>query len=132
MGDGSLLLVLPGQNGLHVAPEVCVWTQEGVKQQGHGALAPALEAFGQVIQVLGVVRRSEGLLGQGCRALRSHPNIGVVRPTWKMPPSQKERVRGSALKALTSPAAELAYSFAEPGISRAYGSRNAFSGESVF
>ena len=53
VGDGSLLLVLPGEDRLHVAPKVCVWAQEGIKQQGHRALAPAFKAFGQVIQVLG-------------------------------------------------------------------------------
>lgn len=52
VGEGSLLLQLPGEDGFHVAPEVCVWAQEGIKEQGHGALASALEAFGQVIQVL--------------------------------------------------------------------------------
>lgn len=59
MGDGSLLLVLPGENGLHVSPKVCVWAQEGIKEQGHRALAPAFEAFRQVIQVLEGVHRSE-------------------------------------------------------------------------
>lgn len=52
VGDGSLLLVLPGEDRLHVSPKVCVWAQEGIKEQGHRALAPAFEAFGQVIQVL--------------------------------------------------------------------------------
>lgn len=60
MGDGSLLLVLPGENGLHGSPKVCVWAQEGIKEQGHRALAPAFKAFRQVIQVLEVVHRSEG------------------------------------------------------------------------
>lgn len=80
MGDGSLLLVFPGKNGLHVSPEVCVWAQEGVKEQGHRALAPAFEAFRQVIQVLEGVHGSEGPLDQGCPVLRSHPSIRVAKP----------------------------------------------------
>jgi hypothetical protein len=52
MGDGSLLLEPPGEDGIQVAPKVCVWAQEGVEEQGHRALAPAFKAFGQVIQVL--------------------------------------------------------------------------------
>lgn len=52
MGDGSLLLVLPHEDGLHVSPKVCVWAQEGIKEQGHRAFASAFEAFKQVAQVL--------------------------------------------------------------------------------
>ena len=52
VGDGSLLLVLPGEDRLRVSPKVCVWAQEGVKEQGHWALTPAFKAFGQIIQVL--------------------------------------------------------------------------------
>lgn len=49
VGDRSLLLVPPGEDGLHAAPKVRVWAQEGVKEQGHRALAPAFQAFGQVV-----------------------------------------------------------------------------------
>lgn len=49
VGDGSLLPVLPGEDGLHVSPKVCVWAQEGIKEQGHRALAPAFKAFRQVL-----------------------------------------------------------------------------------
>lgn len=49
VGDGSLLPVLPGEDRLHVSPKVCVWAQEGIKEQGHGALAPAFKAFRQVL-----------------------------------------------------------------------------------
>lgn len=80
VGDGSLLLVLPGEDGLHVSPKVSVWTQKGVKEQGHGALAPAFKAFGQVIQVLGWGGcRSEGPPGKCPLVLHSHPNIGGWR-----------------------------------------------------
>ena len=51
MGDGSLLLVLPHEDGLQVSPKVCVRAQEGIKEQGHRAFASAFKAFGQVTQV---------------------------------------------------------------------------------
>lgn len=65
VGDGSLLLELPGEDGLRVAPKVCVWAQEGVKEQGHGALAPAFEALRQVIQVLEGSGTGQGPPGKG-------------------------------------------------------------------
>lgn len=60
MGDGSLLLVLPHEDGLQVSPKVRVRAQEGIKEQGHRAFASAFKAFGQVTQVLERVHRSEG------------------------------------------------------------------------
>lgn len=89
MGDGSLLLELPGEDGLHVSPKVCVWAQEGIKEQGHGALAPAFEAFRQVIQVLEGAHESEGLLAAGCPVPLSHPNIRQLE-RWGKAASQKE------------------------------------------
>lgn len=79
VGDGSFLLVLPGEDRLHVSPEVCVWAQEGIKEQGHRALAPAFEAFRQVIQVLEGEHGSEGPPEEGRLVLPSHPNIRVLR-----------------------------------------------------
>lgn len=79
VGDGSFLLVLPGEDGLRVSPEVCVWAQEGIKEQGHRALAPTFKAFRQVIQVLAKEGRLEGPLEQGHMVLHSHPNTRVVR-----------------------------------------------------
>lgn len=73
MGDGSLLLVLPHEDGLHVSPKVCIWAQEGIKEQGHRAFASAFEAFRQVAQVLERVRRSEGPPEEGCLVLRFPP-----------------------------------------------------------
>lgn len=73
MGDGSLLLVLPHEDGLHISPKVCVWAQEGIKEQGHRAFAPAFEAFGQVTQVLEKAHKSEGPPEEGGLVLRFPP-----------------------------------------------------------
>lgn len=67
MGDGPLLLELPGEDGLRVPPKVCVWAQEGIKEQGHRALAPAFEALRQVIQVLEGSGTGQGPPGEGRR-----------------------------------------------------------------
>lgn len=49
VGNSTVLLSLPGEHGVYVASEVCVRTQEGIKEQGHGALASAFEALGKVL-----------------------------------------------------------------------------------
>lgn len=127
MGDGSFLLVLPGEDRLHVSPEVCVWAQEGIKEQGHRALAPAFEAFRQVIQVLEGEHRSEGhrrkaawsclpTLISGCS-----DKLGNAAPP-------KEIMANGILKALTSPAAVIfRCHFAKPSVSQTYWSKHIFS-----
>lgn len=84
VGDGSFLLVLPGEDGLCVSPEVCVWAQEGIKEQGHRALAPAFKAFRQVIQVLGP--RGAGQRGHWSKATWSC--IPTLIPGWSDKPGK--------------------------------------------
>lgn len=52
VGDSTLLLLLPGEYRVHAASKVCVGAQEGIKEQGHRALASAFKAFRKVFQVL--------------------------------------------------------------------------------
>lgn len=49
VGDSKLLLLLPGEHRVHAAPKVCVGAQEGIKEQGHRALASAFKAFRKVL-----------------------------------------------------------------------------------
>lgn len=50
--DSTLLLPLPGEYRVHAASKVCVRAQEGIKEQGHRALASAFKALRKVLQVL--------------------------------------------------------------------------------
>lgn len=98
MGHGSLLLELPGEDGLHVSPKVCVWAQESIEEQGHRALAPAFEAFRQVIQVLQRGHRSEGPPGAG------FPTQISGSERWAKAAFQKELAHSGMLEAPTRPA----------------------------
>lgn len=60
VGNSAFLVPLPGEHRVHAASKVCVGTQEGIKEQGHGALASAFKAFRKVLQVLKRGHRSMG------------------------------------------------------------------------
>lgn len=60
VGNSTFLLLLPGEHRVHAASNVCVGAQEGIKEQGHRALASAFKAFGKVIQILKMGHRSVG------------------------------------------------------------------------
>lgn len=60
VGNSTVFLLLPGEHRVHAASNVCVRAQEGIKEQGHRALASAFKAFRKVLQVLKMGHRSVG------------------------------------------------------------------------
>lgn len=58
VGNSTFFLLLPGEHRVHAASNVCVGAQEGIKEQGHRALASAFKAFRKVLQILKTGHRS--------------------------------------------------------------------------